>query len=443
MWALFTFIFLLIFGPVVRSPLGSFGDLSILTALTFLIWSLWVGCHVTKNIKLLCWIAFILTALAFLNSVLISENIELKHLQVIIRPLKGLLIFLGVYFAIIRLLEPYIEEMGPRKAYESLLTAVYVAVIVHGFIIICQFIFPAFRDLTYAILIDSNVLDFNKQLRMPGLAGAGGAQVSAVQGLGFFVGVHLALIKKRYLPFIFGNLIIVVSLVLTGRTGFVLVGISFLYWVTFVVFKKRSLSSTIKVRSLLVRILIGVILLLFISKGVSFFTSYSYDDPMLKVAIERTFETYLNYSETGELSDTTLTALSEMYEFPEKPSTLIFGDVVKYDNAASDYNSDIGYVRLVWGYGLIGLAGHILFYLLMGYLILSSSVRRIMGAENIALGLWVLGSVFVLNYKEPFFFSRMSYQITLFVIIGLYYLGSSHFKVNFQGSRRFNSFIIF
>lgn len=427
MWALFPFIFLLIFGPVVRSPLGSFGDLSILTAAIFFVWSLLVGCHLTKNIKLFCWIAFILTLLAFLNSLFISEYIELKYLQVILRPLKGLIIFLGVYYAIIRLLKPSIETMGPRKAYESLLTAVYATVLVHGFIIIFQFVFPAFRDLTYAVLINSNVLEFNKQFRMPGLAGAGGAQVSAVQGLGFFIGVHLAMIKKKSLPFIIGNLILVMSFVLTGRTGFVLVGISFLYWIVNTVFKKRSISSTIKVRGLLARILMVAILLLFISKGVSFFFSDSYDDPMLKVAIDRTFETYLNFTETGDFSDTTLSSLSEMYEFPEKISTLIFGDVVLYDNTAAGYNSDIGFVRILWGYGLIGLAGHIIFYLLMGHLILSSRTRQIMGAENITFGLWVLGSVFVLNYKEPFFFSRMSYQITLFVIIGLYSISSSYF----------------
>jgi hypothetical protein len=73
-------------------------------------------------------------------------------------------------------------------------------------------------------------------------------------------------------------------------------------------------------------------------------------------------------------------------------------------------------------YGAIGLIGHLAFYALMGTLIAQRRVRDVMGKENVAFGIWFLAVIFVLNYKEPFFFARMSYPISLAAIMGLYWL---------------------
>ena len=240
--------FLFLLGPILRSPLGSIGDLSVLGAAFYLVWSIMKGRHLEKSLAPFCFLALFLTALATANSIFVSQTITTDSIQAILRPVKALIVFLGLYFAITWLSIRHVRMLGPRGAYEMLLLAVYVALVAHAAIILLQFAFPSFRELTYSTLYDSHVLEINKQFRMPGLAGAGGAQLSAVQGLGFLIGVHLALIRKEYLPFIVGNLLLIASFVLTGRTGFVMVGISALYLLTIVLFRQTNLNPRRRLR---------------------------------------------------------------------------------------------------------------------------------------------------------------------------------------------------
>lgn len=430
MWALFAVIFVLIFGPVVRSPLGSFGDLSLLSALFFLAWHVIRIDRINRSFLPFCWIAIFLTALAAGNSLLLGYSIDEKTLQPVIRPIKGLIVLLGVYFAIIRVATPLIEKQGPQKTYRIVLLFVYLAVVVHGLIIVLQFFYPGFRELTYAILIDMQVLEANKIFRMPGLAGAGGAQVAAVQGLGFFVGVHLALTRRKYLWYIVGNTVVVVSFLLTGRTGFIMVGISILYVITYLFFRQDKRVAEPSRNQSLNRLAAVVLSVAVVAWTYSAISSAYENNKYLKIAIDRSFKTYFEYRETGEAADETLEALSKMIDIPQNNFILMFGNARLFDNTTLVYESDIGYIRLWWGYGLIGLMAHIAFYLYMIRFILNPGVEKIIGKENIFFGLWFLASIFILNYKEPFFFARMSYPISIIVIMGIYGISSAYFKIH-------------
>lgn len=421
---LFLAWFFFVFGPVVRSPLGSFGDLSLLTIAFYLAWSILVGRPLAKSLLPFCCIAFLLSGLAGGNTLLANNPVEPSALQPILRPVKGVIFFLGVYFAVRRLLSSFLERNGPRKTYEYLLSILYVVVVVHGLIIVLQFFCPDLRDLTYAFLKDMHVLDYNKQFRMPGLAGAGGAQVSAVQGLGFLIGVHLAIVKRKYLPFLMGNFLLIGSFILTGRTGFVLVAVAGLYYVLTV------LRRLWRVDQLPGRFMNGRFALLAVALvvGLSFlapvFSSMYAEDANSRTAIDRTFETVNNYRSTGQLTDRTLTALGKMFVLPEDSSIFIFGRAKFYNNTTGVYQSDLGYIRLLWGYGLIGLIGHVAFYLLMGFYIFRPCVREAMGMQNIMFGFVFLTSIFILNYKEVFFLTRMSYPLTVAAVMGMYWLSS-------------------
>lgn len=363
-----------------------------------------------------------LTALALGNSIFISSVMDSSSFQAIMRPMKGLFVFLGLYFAISRLSARYFEKNGARQTYEMLLGVTYVAVLIHGAIIIFQSMSPSLLDLTYRVIGGGEILDSNKAFRMPGLAGAGGAQLSAVQGLGFLIGVHLALIQRRHVLFALGNLLLIASFVLTGRTGFVLVGIALPYWAVFIVI---DMKNKIRRRNPL-HLIAGALLLLASLLLIVWLTpqiTSAYDqEAWLKRAVDRTFATYLNYVNTGEFYDSTLDTLGDMFVLPNSVLQWTFGDARLYNNVLNVYISDIGYVRLWWGYGIIGLVGYIVFYLWMGYLVLRPRVRQVMGVKNVIFGLVVLASVFILNYKETFFLTRISYQISIVCVMGLYWL---------------------
>jgi hypothetical protein len=420
-WLLFFFWFLLIFGPIVRSPLGALGDVSFLMAAGYLTWSIILGRGFHKSLTVFSYIAVTLALIAICNSVLVSDYIDEESFRAIVRPIKGLVVLLGLYFAVTNFSASSLKNVRPPVAYERLLLIAYSTVVMHGVIIVSQFAFPSLRDVTYSVLMDFEVLELNKQFRMPGLAGAGGAQVSAVQGLGFLIGVHLALVRRQYLLFVWGNLILVASFVLTGRTGFVMVGITMLYGFTFILMGRKWRLATVNGMAGRSGNVWSVVVALSAIAIVSFGLALYAEDAWLKQAVDRTFATYFQYAETGELQDRTVTLLGEQYVLPESIGHLLFGDARQFQNRGN-YDSDIGYIRLLWGFGLFGLLGHLAFYLFMGYLITRPRIRTIMGTHNIAFGLWMLCGVLVLNYKEPFFFTRMSYPLSLLAVMALYWL---------------------
>ncbi len=428
---LFLLWFVFIFGPVVNSPLGGLGDLSFLSIALCLTWFVLTGRSFGKSLLPFCFLAFFLTFLAICNSILLASMIDSNSLRVIVRPLKALIIFFGLFYAVTYLLIPLTRKVGPRKTYETLLLIVYAVVVAHGVLIIAQFFYPPFRDLTYAVLLDSNVSQHNKWFRMPGLAGAGGAQVAAVQGLGFLVGVHLALIKGRYLPVIFCNILLMVTFSLTGRTGFVLVGVAALYCSTFVLLRMSQKLYVPRFKFKITGALLGVVVTVFITVVVVFMPSVYEGNRTFQYAVDRTFRTYNSYIETGNLSDDTIVALSKMVVFPQDLAVFSFGNARLYNNTLGAYQSDLGYIRLLWGYGILGLIGHVAFYLLMAYFILRPCVRKTMGIQNIVFGLWFLVAIFLLNSKEVFFFTRMSFPITIVVVMGQYWISrATDFSIN-------------
>lgn len=414
--------FLLILGPVIRSPLGAFGDTSLLASLIYIVWSMGRGSRLHKSIMPFVAISALITIGAFVNTLLLSDFIDSASIQVILRPAKAVLILLGLYFAVTRLSRSRWGGENPRENYLTLLRVVYAAIVIHAGIILLQYLFPAVLNLTYQVVGGGEVLAINKKFRMPGLAGAGGAQVAATQGLGFLIGVHLSLMGRPWLTLFIGNVLIVISLVLTGRTGFVVVGVAAVYWVLSILSMRRrerrkTSFSNVVLGIVSVPLAAGVILI-----GLRFVTSSYSEDIWFARAVDRTFESVTTYMQSGEFSNRTLDELGTMYNFPRDPIRWLIGEARLYDNTLGLYYSDIGYVRLWWGYGLYGVLGYIAFYLLMAVQIGSRRVREAMGAQNVAFGLVVLATVFLLNYKETFFFSRMSYQITVASVMGLFWL---------------------
>lgn len=77
------------------------------------------------------------------------------------------------------------------------------------------------------------------------------------------------------------------------------------------------------------------------------------------------FEMFVNYSESGDFSSASTNRLKEMYEvIPESAKTIIIGDGYWMDKSGSgSYYKfiDVGYIRLVFYFGLIGLLGYFIF----------------------------------------------------------------------------------
>lgn len=414
--------FILIFGPIISSPLGAFADTSLLAAVGYFLWNMAHGGKLHKSLVPFLVFAALITMGALVNTLLLSEHVDSASSQAILRPAKAMLVMFGAYFAVIRLSLHSFREKSPDEVYITLLRIVYFATVLHACIILLQYIFPSLLAATYRYLGGGEVLDINKKFRMPGLAGAGGAQLAATQGLGFLIGTHLLLGKGRWLTILVGNLLLVFSLVLTGRTGFVLVGLGIVYWIA----SKGIASKQPRRKTSLRGVIFGVLSLpvavgIFIVGAHFFSASYS-EDIWFARAVDRTFESITTYVQSGTFSNRTLDELASMYNFPGDPVRWLIGEARLYDNTLGVYYSDIGYVRQWWGYGLVGLLCYVAFYLWMAVQLGGRKVRKVMGLQNVAFGFVVLAAIFILNYKESFFFSRMSYQVTLASVMALHWL---------------------
>lgn len=398
-------VFLLIFGPVVRSPLGAVADTSIATSIMLVVWSMLKLRCINRSLALYGGIVVFLMLLAVLNSIVVSNYVDGQSVQTILRPLKAFVVFLSIYFICRYSLRNVVLANGPRQAYQKLLWIVYLSIVLQGVVIILQFAFPEFREFSYALLWhEAEIHDVNMANRMPGFAGAGGAQVSAMQGIGFLLGTHLFMSGRRLIVYLASSAILVISIILTGRTGLLIVGVAAFYYIFF---SSKGTHSNIANRVTLL-LVIGASAALTVVAFYYFGQHYQIDWILL-----RTFDTVIRFQAEGVLHDHTLAELWDMLIVPDSAAQLLLGDSLYLSNAA--YSSDIGYVRLIFAYGIVGMVAHLLFYLAMAYQVSRRYVKELIGEDHAKLAVLVVLTMAVLNYKELFIFTRMSFAITVFL----------------------------
>jgi hypothetical protein len=103
------------------------------------------------------------------------------------------------------------------------------------------------------------------------------------------------------------------------------------------------------------------------------------------------FEIFINYFESGQVESESTNQLKNMYIFPETIQTWIIGDGFWVDPFGSGYymSTDVGYLRLIYYFGLVGLS----IFLIMQFMIIKNSF------EHRALIYVVFLYLLVLNLK--------------------------------------------
>lgn len=397
---------LVIFGPVLDLGIGPFSDVGFFVCLMLVIFGFKI--YVSPFFAFLSALLIGISALALFTSIFFDFSHIEVGLRAVLRPIRVLVVMWAVI-----ILSDHTAQMLIRKfPYDDGLTIylkamgiIYGVVVVHGLIMIAQFLFPSFRDFVYQFTMAKYQIEFYQNFRMAGLSGAGGAQVSFVQGLGFCLGIFLWT-KVRYKKTIFLlNFALLLSVILSGRSGLIPIVLA-VGFVTVKCFLGVCYFGSIKKEFFTKRSLSWVLIFLF---AIVFGLMKLLDNEFVVIALERTFATFISYSETGEFSDNTLVALSKMFVLPSDWLHILLGKASYLEtNTYYDFNTDIGYFRLIWGYGVLGLGVHLVFYLALLFAsVRFGSYRRFFLEVNVFLVLLV----FLFNAKEIFFFSKMSFQI--------------------------------
>ena len=170
--------------------------------------------------------------------------------------------------------------------------------------------------------------------------------------------------------------------------------------------------GAIMARTTLVGVLFAIVIVLLMRKGKKFFIfglvsssiimyilSTLYLDLIgdsMDVLFGFGFETFVNYQKTGSISTSSTVDMLNMYKFPTTWETWLFGDA-QYEAGRGYYmNTDIGYCRLIFYFGIIGFIA----YMYFEYYIL----KKIFPPQKYGNVIWsvLLCFVLVINGKGTF-----------------------------------------
>ncbi len=238
-----------------------------------------------------------------------------------------------------------------------IIRSTYIAGLIHAFIMVLAFFWEPFRSLLYSIvpLGDNGQSFVENMIRSPGLTSSGGDSLSVIQSLSLIFGIYyFTEIKKeaglfQSFAYLLSFLILFLSILLSARTGLIIIFI-FLCWLFLSKLLRFILTS--KFNSIFISRMFFFIIVVSITAPLSY--NYLINSEYSRFA-RRAFELFINYTESGTVTTTSTDNLKQMYFLPKDKIHLIFGDGnFGRNESLPGISSDVGYVRMVFGVGLIG-----------------------------------------------------------------------------------------
>jgi hypothetical protein len=396
---LFSIIFIYIFGPVLNK-FGNWFDLIFIFSTIFFLYKI----KYLRNINVSPLDNFFI--LIFLYSIisikiLFYTNINLLSWSMnFIKPFRIIFTLYAGYF---------LANLFYKKKYQfhDILKSIYFIIIFHSLIIIIQFFNIEFRNFIYSYTTTGEFRStFEYEFRMGGLSGgSGGAVLSTVQSLGLIVlPFLLKLTTKRItkILFLMESIIILVSIILTGRSGIYCI----LLFLPVTLYLIHGGIKTIKYTVVIFSI--SVITFLFINQLLQSFGLTEFYN-----SFYRTFDSFISLTETGKYENETVLILKDYILFPDL-QTFLFGSndaLLNYD-VNRNLDSDIGYVRNIFSFGIFGF----ILYILPFFLLLNYTIKKIKFSIPHKLLFVLLLIMAFFHSKESFLYVRMFWSIISLIL---------------------------
>ena len=299
-------------------------------------------------------------------------------------------------------------------SFKNLILYLQIIIFIQALFVILYFFSLDFKNWTLDFIPASGNLDPRVDFRSRGLMNGASATGALMISLGLISTAYLVVVSELkkfnffYLSISF--LLILTAIFFIGRTGFLIVPFVGLYLLVLFIYKKEF-RNNIKIFTtyLFGYLIIGLIFLLILS----YLNLFSID--LTK------FNTVLNWVtneinfKNGSVEVKTLTILSSHWFIPDDIKTLLFGNPSSFDEER--ISSDIGFIRILYGFGLIG---SIIFYGFFLYIFLKM-IKKLNKIEE-KLIIIILAILFIITeIKEPFLFkvSINSFILLLFLFINL------------------------
>ncbi|NBI29331.1 hypothetical protein [Chengkuizengella marina] len=314
---------------------------------------------------------------------------------------KLIIISLGLYYLII---------LFNLNIYESL-KSILIVLLVNVLITYVQY-FDLFSLGDFALNLNSTfLLHAYKPYRAMGLM-AGYDANGIIIAMTFVLSIILIKIsnsRTAKLFYIASAILCGFSIFFTSRTGLLTL---LLFFLIFSFLTSKNLFRY--VMNIIIYILIVIVILLGGSKIIKSQYPILYEQ-----SYNFMFEAFINYTETGEFYTSSFdNTLENHYELTNDLIKLIFG--TSYSNASKlGGYSDVGYVQIINGLGIIGLIIIIFIYIYWFIKLFNMSKyfkRQLNVKINIIYYLYtIILLMFIINIKGPYFFANTIFFLFLFL----------------------------
>ena len=343
-----------------------------------------------------CWVGW-RTVMSGVDDVNIVTNAALLLLQVL-----PVAILMGYLYA------------SRDLSFRDLVVILQAIIVLQALFIVLTFVSWNFRIFTLEALHEGGQqVEELHPFRVRGLTHSTGAKLSAFQAVGILFSVYLLLGARSMTVIVYltGSIaLLLASILLTGRTGFLMLPIVAVFATVYVLLRRRIPRSVIGASILLpFGVLAGFFLLrqVFLSGADAAVSAEVFGRLTHWVMRE-----FLRYTDSGAMESSTVAVLLQKHWFlPDSDLTVMFGNPATWQLAR--VHSDVGPVRLIFGTGLVGTA-----LLYSSYVVMwASTLRNIEGfAERlmlITLFLWLV----IIELKEPMLLDLRFASLTAWVMM--------------------------
>ena len=297
-------------------------------------------------------------------------------------------------------------------SFKNLILYLQIIIFIQALFVIFYFFNIDFKNWTLDFIPASGNLDPRLDFRSRGLMNGASATGSLMMSFGLIFTSYLAVVsevKKRYFfYFSISFSLILISIFFIGRTGFLIVPFVGFYFLFIYIYKKEFRNN--------IKIFVGYIFT-YLVIGFVFLSILMYLN-LLSIDLTK-FNTVLNWVtneinfQNGSMEIKTLTILSSHWFVPDDIKTFLFGNPSSFDEER--ISSDIGFIRILYGFGIIG---SILFYGFFIFVFLKMIQKLEKIEEKLIIIIFAI-LLFITEIKEPFLFkvSINSFILLLFLFI--------------------------
>jgi len=279
-----------------------------------------------------------------------------------------------------------------KYSFRQVMRFIQVLIVIQALFIIIYFFSMDFKLLTLRFIPEGGNLSALHPYRSRGLTHGAGATLAAFQGTGMLITAYLILKAKNWKWTLFDLLclgLLAASVMLTGRTGFIILPFIIGFLAIYTIYKSRISRKLLTSALLFPVVIVGGFLMM-----ETFYTQVFGGGDVFSTLTRWAFGEFGDLLTRGE-SRTVNILLDEHLFFPEELMLFIFGDPTTF--SLHRIPSDMGLVRRLFGTGLIGLT---LIYTLVGMICYYSFKKAPELPEKLLIVVFTLW-MFLLELKEP------------------------------------------